>query len=380
MQAVGIIAEYNPFHNGHLYHLQRARKISGADVVVALMSGNFTQRGEPTIIDKWQRTNEALHSGVDLVIELPFAVAVQPAHLFAKGALQLLDSLSVRDVVFGAEHPDWPFTDLVQAEANFDSHSFERYNATYATLFNEQLNQQMGIELTEPNDILAFAYYKAVKRLNSPISLHPISRVGSAYHDLVVKTGGTIASASAIRQAVATHDESYLNAVSETTIQDLKSLKRVPNWHDLYPYLRYQLTQAPIGYLRNIYQMAEGLEFRMKEIAETATNFNEFIEGLKTKRYTYSRLIRVCLYTLLQISNHEMEDHVNAPYMRVLGFNGAGRDYLHTIKKGTEIPLVTRLNRELKEEKANLDYRAGKLYEQVTGGRIQDMKRRPLII
>ena len=162
MHAVGLVTEYNPFHNGHIYHIEQAKKITNADVVVAVMSGNFTQRGEPTILDKWQRTRAALANGVDLVVELPVFMAVQPSHRFAAGALQLLNDLQVTDVVFGAEHPLWDFSKLVTAERHFNEKSFEQFNATYATQFNQQLNELTGHQLTDPNDILAFAYYKAI--------------------------------------------------------------------------------------------------------------------------------------------------------------------------------------------------------------------------
>ena len=130
MKAVGLVVEYNPFHNGHRYHLAQAKRLTGADVVVAVMSGNFTQRGEPTILDKWSRTLAALQNGVDLVVELPVADAVQPAHRFAMGALSLLNDLQVADVVFGAEHPDWDFAAMVKAEQDFNQAAFHQFNNT----------------------------------------------------------------------------------------------------------------------------------------------------------------------------------------------------------------------------------------------------------
>ena len=149
MKAVGMVVEYNPFHNGHRYHLQQAKKISGADVTVAVMSGNFTQRGEPTIVDKWSRARAAVMNGVDLVIELPVFYAVQPAHRFAGGALSLLNALGVDSIVFGSEHPEWDFARLVKAEEAFNQESFNKYNATYATQFNEQLKEQTGVTLVD---------------------------------------------------------------------------------------------------------------------------------------------------------------------------------------------------------------------------------------
>lgn len=379
MKAVGLVTEYNPLHNGHLYHLKMAKQLTRADVVVAVMSGNFTQRAQPAIVDKWVRTNEALQAGVDLVIELPVYFAVQPAHLFAKGAVNLLNNLQVDDFVFGAEHPDWDFEMLVNAESKFKAQDFSQFNATYATLFNEQLKSATGVSLTEPNDILAYGYTKAKLELNAAISLWPINRMGSAYHEPRLADSGHISSASAIRNAVSKKNYQFKEFVPQQTELDLNQLTRVYNWDDLYPLLRYQLIQAPLKYLVQTYQMAEGLEYRLKRAAQRATSFTQFMQLAKSKRYTYSRLQRVCLYTLLQVSTAEMTNQFATPYLRVLGFNQAGQEYLHQIKKTVKIPIVTKVDAELKNKQLQLDYRAGKLFEQLVPGE-QDLRRKPIMI
>lgn len=378
MKAVGLVTEYNPFHNGHLYHLQQAKQLTHADVSIAVMSGNFVQRGEPAILDKWTRANEALANGVDLVIELPVAVAVQPAHLFANGALRLLDTLQVTDLVFGSEHPQWDFNKLVAAQNKFQSQEFTKFNATYATQFNQQLEAQTGISLTESNDILAFGYTQAKLALNSPINLHPILRQGAGYKSADLPTQESFASASAIRLAAINQDPRLNEFVSTQTINDLTNTEYHVSWTRLYPLLRYQLTQAPISYLQQIYQMSEGLEYRLKQAAENADTFIEFMKAAKSKRYTYSRLQRVCLYTLLQITTGEMQRCYNQLYLRVLGFNTVGQQYLHELKKQLKLPLITKMDVDLKQGLLNLDYRAGKLYEQMSHVE-QDMRRKPVI-
>lgn len=379
MKAVGLVTEYNPLHNGHIYHLKMAKQVSHAEVTIALMSGNFTQRAEPTIVDKWTRTKEALLAGVDLVIELPVYFAVQPAHLFARGAVNLLTSLFVSDFVFGAEHPDWDFESLVKAEDKFQSDDFSHFNATYATLFNKQLNSATGVSLTEPNDILAYGYTKAKLKLNAAINLWPIKRTGSAYHEQSLTADGSIGSASAIRKAVDEGNHRFEPLVPQQTRLDLTQLDHVPNWEELYPLLRYQLIQAPLNYLAQVYQMAEGLEHRLKRAAQQANTFEQFMQLAKSKRYTYSRLQRVCLYTLLQVSEAEMALQVAAPYLRVLGFNHRGQEYLHQVKKTVKIPIVTKVDAELKNSQLQLDYRAGKLFEQLEMGE-QDLRRKPIMI
>ena len=376
MHAVGLVTEYNPFHNGHRYHLSQARELTHAEVVVAVMSGNFTQRGEPTLLDKWQRAQAALTNGVDLVVELPIFMAVQPAHRFAAGALELLAALGVDDVVFGAEHPKWDFKQLVAAEQNFTASGFSQYNATFATQFNEQLKDQTGLSLTDPNDILSFGYYKAQINERLPLRLHPIQRCGSQYHDERIE--GKIASASAIRQAVLEHGD-FKQAVPVQTAQQLQKLQQVPSWDAMYPMLRNQLIQAPVEQLAQIYQMAEGLEYRMKDAAQRNLSFAGFMKAVKTKRYTYAHLLRVYLYTILQLTESQVSDHLKRPYLHVLGFNERGRDYLHSIKKQVELPLLTKIDQNLRDDLLNLDYRAGKLYQTFTPVE-QDLKHAPVIV
>lgn len=376
MHAVGLVTEYNPFHNGHRYHLSQARELTHAEVVVAVMSGNFTQRGEPTLLDKWQRAQAALTNGVDLVVELPIFMAVQPAHRFAAGALELLAALGVDDVVFGAEHPKWDFKQLVAAEQNFTASGFSQYNATFATQFNEQLKDQTGLSLTDPNDILSFGYYKAQINERLPLRFHPIQRRGSQYHDERIE--GKIASASAIRQAVLEHGD-FKQAVPVQTAQQLQKLQQVPSWDAMYPMLRNQLIQAPVEQLAQIYQMAEGLEYRMKDAAQRNLSFAGFMKAVKTKRYTYAHLLRVYLYTILQLTESQVSDHLKRPYLHVLGFNERGRDYLHSIKKQVELPLLTKIDQNLRDDLLNLDYRAGKLYQTFTPVE-QDLKHAPVIV
>ena len=303
-------------------------------------------------------------------------MAVQPAHRFAAGALELLAALGVDDVVFGAEHPKWDFKQLVAAEQNFTASGFSQYNATFATQFNEQLKDQTGLSLTDPNDILSFGYYKAQINERLPLRLHPIQRRGSQYHDERIE--GRIASASAIRQAVLEHGD-FKQAVPVQTAQQLQKLQQVPSWDAMYPMLRNQLIQAPVEQLAQIYQMAEGLEYRMKDAAQRNLSFAGFMKAVKTKRYTYAHLLRVYLYTILQLTESQVSDHLKRPYLHVLGFNERGRDYLHSIKKQVELPLLTKIDQNLRDDLLNLDYRAGKLYQTFTPVE-QDLKHAPVIV
>lgn len=377
MRAVGLITEYNPFHNGHLYHLHTAKRITGADVVVVTMSGNFTQRGEPTVTDKWTRTQMALANGADLVVELPLVYAAQPADRFAKGALILLHDLGVSDLVFGAEHPDWDFGSLVDAEQRFQQAAFQKYDQTYATQFNQQLQAATGHSLRDPNDILAFTYYKEVMANHWPIKLHAIQRRGSDYHDLEIS--GHIASASAIRQALTDGNMDLVRqAMPQNCWRYLDDLDNVPTMAHLFMILRNHLIQAPNSELAQIYSMAEGLENRLKQAASQSLDFASLMKKAKTKRYTYAHLLRLFLYVCLEASQSQVEWTMQHPYIRLLGFNQTGRDYLHQVKKSLTLPLITKVDQSLHHGLLDLDYRAGKLYQNFTN-REQDLKRAPIM-
>lgn len=376
MKAVGLVVEYNPFHNGHYYHLKTAKQVTGADVVIAVMSGNFTQRGEPTLVDKWQRTSMALHNGVDLVVELPLVNAVEPADRFASGALRLLADLQVEDVVFGAEHPQWDFQRMVNLEHRFQPAQFKKFDQTFATQFNQQLQSQVGVSLIDPNDILAFSYYKANTDQHLGIQLHPIQRTGSQYHDQTIH--GQIASASAIRHSIETQQwNAITQVVPPTTLTSLKTVQQVPNWDQLYPLLRNELIQAQSSTLAQMYQMSEGLENRLKRIAGQELTFDGFIKKVKTKRYTYAHLTRLFLYIVLQASRQEVQATLDHPYHHLLGFTSRGQQYLHLIKKKLQYPLITKVDQTLHHGQLTLDYRAGKLYQMFTPEE-QDLKRSPL--
>ncbi|MGV0167263.1 nucleotidyltransferase [Furfurilactobacillus sp. WILCCON 0119] len=381
MRVVGVVTEYNPFHNGHRYHLEQARSLTHADVVVAVMSGNFVQRGEAALLDKWHRANEALHNGADVVVELPFYWAVQPAHLFAEGALRLLSALQAQTMVFGAEHPETDFTALAQVQID-DAAAFKTFDQTYATQFTSQLAEKTGFLLDQPNDILSYGYAVANANLDHPLTLQPLKRQGQGYHDEDLTTATTaFASATALRTALFNQKSQAELApyVPATTLADLTAADVTPQagWSAaMWQLLRHTLLMTPIEELGQIYQMAEGLEYRMKEAAERHQTYSDFMDAIKTKRYTYSRLQRVCLYTLLHATAAEMTPP-QADYLRLLGFTPTGQAFLNQYKKQFTLPVVNRFDQKLKHATLNLDYRAGMLYEMLTGVP-QDFRHDPL--
>jgi predicted nucleotidyltransferase len=370
LQATGIIVEYNPFHNGHAYHVQQARQLTQADVVVAVMSGNFVQRGAPALLDKWQRTAQALANGVDLVIELPTTQAVQPADRFANAGIQTLATLGCQAVVFGTEDAQIDYQQVGQQLRQLPEHhqDFKDYQQTYATQLNQFYQQQLGLSLDHPNQLLGLSYAQANAGLVHPMTLVPIQRQGSQYHDTQL-TKGLIGSATAIRQALQQVPPQW-NQVQQV-VPDLtfKTLQQGPmvHWAMLFPFLKYRILQADLSDLQAIYQMSEGLEYRMKQQIQAAATFEAFLKALKTKRYTYSRLQRLCLYTVLNLKTTAIQ--AQQPYLHVLGFTPAGQHYLHQIKQQVPWPLITKIDRKLGQETGLMgtDVRTDLVYQNLTG-------------
>lgn len=374
---LGIVAEYNPFHNGHIYQLQQAKQQTQADVTVVVMSGNWVQRGEPALLDKWQRTKLALFGGADLVVELPFQFAVQPAHLFAQGAVQLLSELGCTSLAFGAEHPDLDFNTLVANQPTNASSHFKQFDETYPTLFNDYLQAQTGMDLRASNDILGFSYVAANHRLAHPMKILPIQRRGSSHRDTHVGTEATVASGAAIRKALQDDNWAIIDQlVPQATVTALREETRL-TWADYWPFLRYQLLSTSIEKLHEIYQMSEGIEYRLKQAALTSPNFTEFLRSAKTKRFTYARLQRLCVYVLMQIERVALPTTVR--YARVLGFNHSGQEYLNRAKKATELPLIARVTDDWINGPYRLDYQAG-LMRQLLSGADQDRLLHPVIV
>ncbi|AJA79432.1 nucleotidyltransferase [Levilactobacillus brevis] len=364
LRAAGIVAEYNPFHNGHAYQIAQARQKTGADVIVAAMSGNWVQRGEPAIMDKWQRTEAALAGGVDLVVELSGAAALQPAHLFAQGAIAVLATLKCQWLVFGTEHPDMDY-DCLMAHLPSDPVIFKRFDQTYASLFQGYLREQTGITLSAANDILGFFYAVANQQQGQPLQLVPLARRGSQHNDTAVMQGTNYASATAIRAASLAGDWATVQPVVPAKTLALLQQESLISWADFWPLLRYQLISAPVTDMRQRYQITEGVEYRLKRAALEATTFADFMRIVKTKRYTYTRLQRQAAYLLLQALPEEMRPQPQ--YLRVLGYSKQGQAYLHQIKKHVALPLVSRANRDWQKGVGALDDRLGALRTLVTG-------------
>ncbi|MDT2612393.1 nucleotidyltransferase [Enterococcus dongliensis] len=365
MRSCGIVVEYNPFHNGHRYHAQQARELSGAEVIVAVMSGNFLQRGEPAIIDKWSRTQAALKNGVDLVVELPFAWAVQSADYFAKGSIKLLQALKCEALCFGTD-----------STAAFDYAGYGRFfieeKSAIDQLFHElpigwSYPEKMAEVVSQlypkaqdfpPNHLLGLSYAKENATYNQPMEIFPLPRKDQGYHDASLVTD-QFASATGIRQAVLAGGD-YADFVPVETLDTLRHTHI--SWTDFWPYLDYQLRASSLTTLQEIYQMNEGLEHRLVE--QGAKNFPEFLQAIRTKRYTQPRLQRLLTYVLLQVKTAEIKAEQEHTMLHVLGFTDQGKKYLNQIKKQVPLPIAAKIGQ--KEKKNHfLTYRADQIYQLI---------------
>lgn len=380
MPVAGIIAEYNPFHNGHLYQIQEVKKKFPDAPLVVAMSGNFLQRGEPASFDKWTRAEQALANEADLVVEMPVLACVQPADRFAFNGVSILASLGVTDLFFGAEHAEYDFADyarLVQS-AHGD---FKTYSESYAATFQKAVAAKIGHNVDQPNDLLGLAYAKANLKLGEPLRLNPIQRKNANYHEVELKAG-TIASATAIRQHYLAGNLAKLSAyVPEATLATLKT-QRLLTWDDFFPYLKYKLLSTTPARLGEIYGMAEGIEYRLKEQMErlpSTADFDQWLKAVKTKRFTYTRLSRLACALLLELTPAEVKEYNKAPYMRLLGFNAKGQQVLSRAKKTSAHQIIAKVSKDDKNAAYRVDYRAGKIY-QLQNQLEQDLKRAPIRI
>ncbi|APX72545.1 nucleotidyltransferase [Companilactobacillus allii] len=327
----GFVAEFNPFHNGHKIFIDSIKKKYHPDVLIAVVSGNFVQRGDFAIVDKWSRARMAISSGVDLVIELPFAYSVQPADLFAKGSIKLLNELGVNNLVFGTE-TDLNFKQLATEILKVDTKFVQDYKSSYATNLND-LYKSSGLDILQrPNQLLGLNYVQEIIKNDYNMNVKTILRKADNY------------SATQIRDHLS-NNESISGLVPDITESELDISKSL-SWDNYFELLKYQILSSSPQELQQIYQMVEGLEYKFIKEIVNSTDFTDFLMNLKSKRYTLSRLRRLCLYTLLNVKKTEITKVFELPYLRVLGFDDVGKKYLNTLKKNVDVPLITRVGKK----------------------------------
>lgn len=383
MNITGIITEYNPFHNGHLYHLKEARKNTNADAIVCIMSGNFVQRGGPSIIDKWKRAEMALNNGVDLVIELPTFYAVSSAEFFAKGSVSILNNLGVvNNLFFGSEsgninklmkisnvlvNENLEFKALMKNHlSNGDTFAKAREKALIEYLKCEEINEI----ITSSNNILGIEYIKALLKLNSTIKPFTLKREGSSYNDKIISN--SFSSATSIRELLKNKSslENLKNLIPEKSYEIFSKLQD-ENYplvfdDDMYKFIKYKIQTNCINF-NNLYEIKEGLENKIIKEITLSNSYEDFILKVKSKRYTYSKISRILthIYLGLDSSNFLNIDDSKNLYSRILGFNNIGKEVLSLIKKNSSIPLITKVPRFTNNPLLKFDIQATAAYSNL---------------
>ena len=348
---VGIIAEYNPFHNGHAYHLEKSKELAKADYVIAVVSGNFVQRGNVSLINKWDKANMALAEGADLVIELPTVYSISSAENFAYGAVKILSSLNIVDyIAFGTETDNinilekcadilyrqpQKFVNLLNHELS-KGLSFPKARENALLMYLNDIRTYSNV-LSSPNNILAIEYLKALKRLKSHIRPIAIKRKGSGYNELEITNN--FASATAIRKKIIDNKPAGISKLMPSnsyrvlynSIQKGHFVKDITSFEKE---ILYVLRKMNLKEIANLPDVTEGLEHAIKNAANSCNTIEEFMNIIKTKRYTNTRIQRILLYALLGITKDDMKNSMKVqPYIRVLGMNSKGKDLISVISR-----------------------------------------------
>lgn len=408
MKISGIITEYNPFHNGHIYHLNQTKEITKADAVICIMSGNFVQRGTPAIIDKWNRTKMALLNGVDLVIELPVTYSLSSAEFFSYGAVSLLHNLGIVDsICFGSECGDievlniiakvlvqepYEYKLLLQTYLN-NGESFPkaRSNALedYLTKYCNDINHKeidLKSLLNSSNNILGIEYCKSLLSLNSPIVPYSLKREGANYKEKNLKAA--FSSATSIRKFIKENENlnELNNHIPKASAEIINELKN-SNYSFVFPesmfdYLKYKAFTNSYG-LKNIPDVCEGLDNKIINALKNSYSFDDAVENIKSKRYTYTRIYRILCQYFIGFENYNISLMRKSlcPYARILGFNSKGKIMLNKMKETSSIPIYPKVNKSLKDS-FSLDLTATYAYSLINNSIDYDFdfKRPPIIL
>lgn len=376
MKTIGIIAEYNPLHLGHIYQIKKAKELYPDSTIILITNTTFTERGEVSILNKWTKTELSLENEIDLVIELPFVFATQSADIFAKGAINILNKLKIDILIFGSESNNIEkLTKIVNTQLNNPNYNkqVKKYLDTglnYPTAMSKTLIDILGYTTKEPNDLLGISYIKEIKRNNYNIKPVSIKRTNN-YHSQTINTN--IVNASLIRKMY-NNNEPIDNYIPQNT---KKHLYKNLTTNSYFPYLKYKIITTNN---LEIYQTVdEGIENRIKKAILISKNWSELVENIKTKRYTYNKINRMLIHILTNFTKEEAKN-LTIDYIRVLGFNHKGKNHLNKIKKELDIPIIT--NYKLNISKIlDIELRATSIYELPLNTNLteQEYKHPPII-
>lgn len=353
----GIIVEYNPFHYGHLHHLTMTKTILKPDLIVAVMSGNYCQRGEFAIVDKFSRTQMALEAGIDIVIELPFALANQSADYFAYYTTTLLNKLKVSDLCFGSESNDIELLNKIveiQLQPEYDElvKHYLSLGLKYPDAMNKALSQLCNQDIITPNDLLGLSYLKAIKANNYPIKGHVIKRTND-FHSL--DTSNQIISATALRTLIKAN-KNYDDYSPFAHI--IKANEAMTN-EMMFEQLRYKIMTTSASDLACIHLVEEGFENVLKKHILSASHYYDYLDLLSSKRYTKTRIQRLLMNVLVNYTKQDNEHTKSINYARVLGMSKKGQQHLKQLNDPT---IITNYS-AIKDPLLDIELKASQVYE-----------------
>lgn len=338
MNIIGLVAEYNPFHNGHKYQIDKIKEMYPDSLIIVVVSNLFTQRGEMSLLNVWDKALIAIENNVDLVVELPSFYAIQSSDVFAKGAIEILSSLHIDTLVFGSETDANILKQVAQIQEtnNFDNilASHIKEGLSYPMSLDKTIKELLGFSISSPNDLLGVSYIKEVKKYNKNINIISIKRTND-YHDL--KLNSSIVSASNIREKL----NNNKNIKKYLPLSSYKLIKDTHLSYDKYFYLlKYKiLTSKDLSIYLDV---IEGLDNKLHKEINTKEDVNTLITSLKSKRYTYNKLSRMLLHILLSLTSKETKELNNTNIIRIIGFNNKGKNYLNKIKKNVSLPIISK--------------------------------------
>ena len=367
MEVIGIICEYNPFHNGHLYHINKIKEMYSDSLIILVLNGYFLERGEISILSKEAKTKIALAHGVDIILELPVIYGTQSADTFASISLKILNNFHVNKIIFGSES-----NEIEKIKEIASKQLDEEYNKLVKEYLDNGLNyptalaKALNIDFEFlPNDLLGISYTKAIIQNNYNIEPITIKRT-SAYHD--TSSNDHIVSASNIREKIKNNED-----ISKYIPINIKDFINNTNYENYFKLLKYKINTD--NYLNKYLDVDEGIEYRLLEYINKPKNIDEFINNIKTKRYTYNKLNRMFIHILLSFLK---TDNIDIEYIKILGFNSNGKKYLNSIKENLEIS--TNINKDSIQYKYEL--KASIIYDLINNTNTYEFEQRnkPIII
>ncbi len=359
-KVIGIVAEYNPFHNGHKYQIDKIREKYKDATIVVVSSSSFTQRGDASILNKFDKTEVALNNGVNLVVELPYVYSTQSSDIFASAAIKILNYLKVDTICFGTERDsigdikkcaitqlnDPKYDEIVREE--LDS------GVNYPTALNKALKKLIDIEITEPNDLLALSYIKEIIKNEYNIEIFNIKRTND-FHD--IESNEEIISASNVRNKIINNID-IKDYVPNDVYLKLKDIKLNDKY---FEFLKYKINSE--SDLEKYLDVDEGLNTRIRDAIDKSNNLEELIQNIKTKRYTYNKISRMLNHILCSFTKDERDMTKNIEYIRILGFDSIGQKHLNSIKADMEVKILNKFDTSYKA--LEIEKRVSSIYSMI---------------